>query len=88
MHPLASHIFDRPRRDLGILARSIKGVYQGGTAASGNSTRVAAEASGDGGVKGKDAGLSRCHGVSLSTSWPFSFVRATLGAGYQQVMGR
>eukprot|EP00904_Undaria_pinnatifida_P013891 jgi/Undpi1/9632/HiC_scaffold_27.g12088.m1 len=63
-------------RDLGILARSIRSAHQGSVEDSGNSTTEA--------VAG-GAGMSRCHGVSLSTSWPFSFVKATLGAGYQQV---
>lgn len=40
---------------------------------------------GKGGVAAEDAGMSRCHGFLLSTSWPFSFLGATLGAGYQQV---
>ncbi|CAM9703361.1 unnamed protein product, partial [Discosporangium mesarthrocarpum] len=30
-------------------------------------------------------GVAQCRGVSLSTAWPLRFVRATLGAGYQQV---
>ncbi|CAM9814009.1 unnamed protein product, partial [Hapterophycus canaliculatus] len=85
-------------RDLGMLARSIRGAQDGrgvvdASVASGNSTSEAVAAAGGdaGGMQGKgtaraaDLGLSRCHGVSLSSSWPFSFVRATAGAGYQQV---
>ena len=32
-----------------------------------------------------DAEASVSRGVSLSTSWPFSSLQASLGAGYQQV---
>ncbi|CAN0353672.1 unnamed protein product, partial [Laminaria digitata] len=79
-------------RDLGILARSIKSAHQGSVEDknNGNSTKEAVSNGNGGGGGGVAAdagvGMSRCHGVSLSTSWPFSFVRATLGAGYQQVL--
>eukprot|EP00903_Cladosiphon_okamuranus_P013367 g12458.t1 len=57
---------------------------------------AAAAAAGEGGSDGvmlggggataaTDHALSRCRGVSLTSSWPFSFVKATAGAGYQQV---
>lgn len=81
-------------RDLGILARSIRSAHHGNTAVdaslkSGNATNeVSASAGGGAGGGGATIGvldMSRCHGVSLSSSWPFPFARATLGAGYQQV---
>lgn len=75
-----------------MLARSIRGAQDRGavaSASSGNSTKEAVAAGGgdsaDRSAAADGLGQSRCHGVSLSTSWPFSFVRATAGAGYQQV---
>lgn len=73
-----------------MLARSIRGAQQGRVVADadgGNSTKEAAAMRGSGAAAAvtADDGLSRCHGVSLSSSWPFSFVMATAGAGYQQV---
>lgn len=58
---------------------------------------AAAEGNREGGNRGEGSGkgrrrsstnaeASRSQGVSLSTSWPFSFVRAAFGASYQQVI--
>lgn len=68
----------RNHRDLGVLARSIKSARQG---AAFNSTPLASALG-----RGGEGDASRCHGVSVSTSWPFSFAHASIGAGFQQVM--
>lgn len=73
-------------RDLGILARSITTAHQNSNAGDvDGSGGVTAVEGGSLGSAHRHVGLARCHGLSLSTSWPFRLVRATAGAGYQQV---
>lgn len=78
-----------------MLARSISGAQHGRGVAANSTKKAVAGGDGEGAIRGgegrvvaaaaADDDLSRCHGVSLTSSWPFSFVSATAGAGYQQV---
>lgn len=75
-----------------MLARSISGAQQGRRVADGgsntNSTKETVAGGGGGAMldRGGVSSSAECRGVSVTSSWPFSFALATAGAGYQQVL--